>query len=280
MASSTAELRSRAAPHGADGARLLVAKVDHVATIEMAEPERRNALSLAMLDALSASLTTAITDTATRAIVLSAQGPAFCAGHDLKELSSHRADSDNGRAFFETTFGLCADLMQLIANSPKPVIAAVEGIATAAGCQIVASCDLAVAGDHARFCTPGVQIGLFCATPMVALSRAVSRHHALEMLLLGEAVPASEAYRFGLVNRVVPAGTALAAALDLARRIALVSPGAVTTGKAAFAKQSGLPLDEAYKAMSAVMVENLLQADAREGISAFLDKRKPHWTAT
>ena len=167
----------------------------------MARPQARNALSLAMIEALQAGLARLQSDPAVSVIVLAAQGPAFCAGHDLKELSSHRADTDGGRAFYALTMRTCADLMQAIVACPKPVIAAVQATATAAGCQLVATCDLAIAADSASFCTPGVNIGLFCSTPMVALSRNVSRKRAMELLLLGEMLPADEAVSWGLVNR-------------------------------------------------------------------------------
>jgi enoyl-CoA hydratase/carnithine racemase len=248
-----------------------------VAIFTLTDPDRRNALSEAMLRALLHAFHEVAHDSSVRAIIVAAEGSVFCAGHDLKELTAHRRESDEGRDNFVNTFALCSALMQTVVASHKPVIAAVEGMATAAGCQFVASCDLAVAGERAGFCTPGVNIGLFCATPMVALSRAVSRHHALEMLLLGETVPASEAFRIGLVNRVVPEGMALAEALTLARRIATKSPEAIAVGKAAFTRQADLPLAAAYEQMSRVMVDNLLGADAIEGIGAFLERRPARW---
>jgi enoyl-CoA hydratase/carnithine racemase len=248
-----------------------------VAIFTLADPGRRNALSEAMLRALLHAFHEVAHDSSVRAIVIAAEGSVFCAGHDLKELTAHRRETDEGRGSFDNVFALCSALMQTVVASAKPVIAAVEGMATAAGCQLVASCDLAVAGERAGFCTPGVNIGLFCATPMVALSRAVSRHHALEMLLLGDPIPASEAFRIGLVNRVVPEGKALSEALALAGRIASKSPEAVATGKAAFTRQADLPLAAAYEQMSRVMVDNLLGADAVEGIGAFLEKRPAQW---
>lgn len=254
-------------------------RVGAVTRLTLADPARRNALSRAMLLELRAALAEAAEDRNCRTILLAAEGKVFCAGHDLKEFTAHRADSDGGRAFFEEVLGLCGEVMQAIVASPKPVIAAVEGMATAAGCQLVASADLAIAGEHAQFCTPGVDIGLFCSTPMVALSRGVSRHHALEMLLTGDAIPASDAFRFGLVNRIVPAGEAVSAALALATRIATKSPLALATGKAAFNAQLERPLAEAYAQMGRVMTENLLAADATEGIGAFLGKRAPEWPA-
>ena len=241
---------------------------DGVALITLDRPAQRNALSLAMLQALSAALARAED---ARAVVLLAEGPAFCAGHDLRELTAARAEADGGRAFFTRTMAACAAAMRAVAEHPVPVIAAVEGIATAAGCQLVASCDLAVAAPTAKFCTPGVDIGLFCSTPAVALSRNVGRKQAMEMLLTGRLVPAEEAAAMGLVNRVVP--DARAAALELAAGIAARGETTIRLGKAGFRAQEGRALQEAYDIASAVMVENLMAADAREGIDAFLNKR-------
>ncbi len=248
-----------------------------VAVLILNRPASRNSLSRAMLAALQADLAAIAGDDRIRAVVLAANGPAFSAGHDLKELTAHRADPDGGEAFFKECMAACGAVMQAVAGLPQPVMAAVEGVATAAGCQLVATCDLAVAGETARFATPGVDIGLFCSTPAVALSRAVSSKPAMEMLLLGEMVPAEEARRIGLVNRVVPAGQALDAAMGLARRITSRSAVAVRMGKRAFNRQLGLPLPDAYEAAGAVMVENLLAEDAAEGIGAFVGKREPVW---
>lgn len=248
-----------------------------VATATLARPETRNALSLVMIEALHRAIDDLGADQDVRAIVLAGDGPAFCAGHDLKEMSAHRADSDGGRGFYETTMRRCAAMMQAIIACPKPVIAAVEATATAAGCQLVATCDLAVAGEAARFCTPGVNIGLFCSTPMVALSRNVPRKRAMEMLLLGETITAREAAEHGLVNRVVPGEEVRGEALSMARRIAAKSPVTVTIGKAAFYRQLEVGLAEAYDYAATVMVENMMKADAQEGIEAFLAKRKPEW---
>jgi enoyl-CoA hydratase/carnithine racemase len=209
--------------------------------------------------------------------VLTGKGPAFSAGHDLKELTAHRGDGDGGRAFFTDTMRDCSRLMQAIVASPKPVIAAVTGTATAAGCQLVATCDLAVAGETARFATPGVNIGLFCSTPMVALSRNVSRKRAMEMLLLGEMLPARAAAEYGLVNRVVADAEVLEEALAMARQIASKSRATVAIGKAAFYRQLEAPLAEAYDYAGAVMVENMMDRDAEEGMCAFIDKRAPTW---
>jgi enoyl-CoA hydratase/carnithine racemase len=248
-----------------------------VAVLTLNRPASRNSLSRAMLAALAEQFAAIGADDGVRAVVLAANGPAFSAGHDLKELTARRGDPDGGEAFFRECMAACGAVMQAVAGLPQPVVAAVEGVATAAGCQLVATCDLAVAGETARFATPGVDIGLFCSTPAVALSRAVARKPAMEMLLLGEMVPAEEARRIGLVNRVVPAGQALAAAMDLARRIASRSSVAVRMGKHAFNRQLGLPLPDAYEAAGAVMVENLLAEDAAEGIGAFIGKRQSVW---
>lgn len=248
-----------------------------VATLTLARPQQRNALSEAMMAALSGALADIAEDPGVRAVVLAAEGPVFSAGHDLKEIQSHRGDADRGRTYFEDVLKRCAALMTAIVRLPQPVVAAVEGMATAAGCQLVASCDLAVAGAAARFCTPGVNIGLFCHTPMVALTRNLSPKHAMEMLLLGEWVEAEEAARMGLVNRVAPAGEALASAQALARRIADKSQVPVKLGKAAFYAQAEMGLDDAYAYASRVMAQNMLARDADEGISAVLAKRQPQW---
>ncbi|MFC5391687.1 enoyl-CoA hydratase [Bosea vestrisii] len=250
---------------------------DGIATLTLNRPEARNPLSEAMLAALSETLAAVANDRSVRAVVLAAAGPVFSAGHDLKEMSARRADPDRGRAYFADILGRCSGVMQQITALPQPVIAAVEGTATAAGCQLVASCDLAVAGEAARFCTPGVHIGLFCSTPMVALSRNLSAKHAMEMLLLGEMVPAQDAARMGLVNRVVPAGEALAEAKRLAAIIASKSAATVKVGKRAFYEQREMGLKTAYDHASAVMVENILARDAEEGIGAFMEKRQPDW---
>ena len=245
---------------------------DGVALLVLDRPQARNALSIAMLEALAAALEAAQD---ARCIVLAANGPAFCAGHDLRELTAARADADGGRAFFARTMGLCSQVMRQVVEHPVPVVAAVEGIATAAGCQLVASCDLAVAAPGARFCTPGVDIGLFCSTPAVALARNIPRKAAMEMLLTGRMVGAEEAHGLGLVNRI--AQDARAAALELASQVAARSAVTIRMGKAGFNRQMAQPLAEAYDSASCVMVENMLAADAAEGIGAFLEKRHPHW---
>ena len=271
---------SQSVNQSAQGADIgFVSRIDHgaVAHLALARPASRNALSLHMMGALANHLSDISRDPAVLCVVLSGEGPAFCAGHDLREITAGRAAPDESHALFEETMGRCSCLMQQIAALPQPVIAAIEGVATAAGCQLVATCDLAVAGAHARFCTPGVDIGLFCSTPGVALGRAVAPKHAMEMLLTGDMIGVEDAHRFGLVNRIVPQGQALEAALAWAAHIASKSPQALRMGKATFRRQMACPLPEAYDLAARAMVENLLKADAREGIGAFLDKRAPTW---
>lgn len=237
-----------------------------------------NALSIAVLENLLEALHAARDDKAVRVIIIDAAGKLFSAGHDLKEMTAHRGDLDRGRAFYATTMRLCADVMQAVVNHPKPVIAGVDGLATAAGCQLVASCDLAICSDSSTFCTPGVNIGLFCSTPMVALSRNVSRKQAMEMLLTGETIDASTAREFGLINRVVPKQYLNQIVMKYAQIIATKSPLTLKTGKEAFYRQAEMSLSDAYDYAASVMVENMMARDAEEGISAFLDKRQPEWT--
>jgi enoyl-CoA hydratase/carnithine racemase len=248
-----------------------------IAILTLNRPQARNSLSEALLEALRDALSAIAHDRAVRVVVLAAQGPAFSAGHDLKELNAHRSSEDRGRAYFEHIMSLCSRVMQQIVTLPQPVIAAVQATATAAGCQLVASCDLAVASQAAKFATPGVNIGLFCSTPMVALSRNVSRKHAMQMLLTGDLISAEEAARIGLVNEVVPAGQERAAALKLAEKIAAKSMLTVEIGKEAFYRQAEMSLADAYDYASHVMVENMLARDAEEGISAFIEKREAKW---
>jgi enoyl-CoA hydratase/carnithine racemase len=262
----------------ADGAPCLLREDrGRVALLTLNRPESRNSLSEAMLNAILAAVEDISTSKRISAIVIAAAPPAFCAGHDMREMTARRSDPDRGRAFFEMLMGLCSSVMQAIVRCPKPVIAAVTGTASAAGCQLVASCDLAVAGASAQFATPGVNIGLFCSTPMVALSRNVSRKHAMEMLLLGESASAEQARHMGLVNRVVADEDVLAEALAMAERIAAKSSATVAIGKEAFYRQVEMPLSEAYDYASRVMAENMLIGDAEEGIGAFLEKRTPRW---
>jgi enoyl-CoA hydratase/carnithine racemase len=230
-----------------------------------------------MLAQLSNTFAQAALDPSVRAIVLAANGPAFCAGHDLKEITAARAGEDNGKAYFEALFATCASLMQLIVRNPKPVIAEVATVATAAGCQLVASCDLAVAADSARFATPGVNIGLFCSTPMVALSRNVASKHAMEMLLTGDMISAQKAQQIGLINQVCSAEELTEQSMAMAAKIAAKSTMTVAVGKRAFYEQAEMPLEDAYNYASKVMVDNMLKHDAEEGIGAFIEKRSPEW---
>ena len=269
-----------AAPSAADPETDLILEAmpePGVAEIVLNRPEARNSLSLATLEALDRAFARASANPDVKAVVLAAYGPAFSAGHDLKEITTHRDDLDGGRAFYAHAMAACARLMQGIMACPKPVIAAVQGTATAAGCQLVATCDLAVAAEEARFCTPGVNIGLFCSTPMVALTRNVPRKRAMEMLLLGEMIDARQAADWGLVNRVVPQSMVREAALSFARQIASKSPLTVAIGKRTFYDQLERPVAEAYDLAARVMVENLLARDAAEGIAAFVEKRPPTW---
>lgn len=237
-----------------------------------------NVLSIAMMEALHAEFDAVATSKDIRVVVLAATGKLFSAGHDLKEMTAHREDDDRGRAFFERTIRLCGDLMLKITRLPQAVIAEIDGLATAAGCQLVASCDLAICTDSSTFCTPGVNIGLFCSTPMVALTRAAHRKQAMEMLLTGETIDASTAKDFGLVNRIVPQQYLRQVVDKYAAVIASKSPQALKIGKEAFYRQREMPLDEAYAYASRVMTDNMMARDAAEGIDAFLAKRAPVWT--
>lgn len=249
-----------------------------VARLTMNRPQARNSLSLAMLDRLHSAIYALGNDNSIHVIILTGNGPAFCAGHDLKEITAARATEDGGRAFFEKTISACARLMQAIVTCPKPVIAQVQGIATAAGCQLVTSCDLAIASDTARFATPGVNIGLFCSTPMVALSRNVSRKAAMEMLLTGDMIDADTALKYGLLNRVVAPDELVAATTALAEKIASKAPATLRIGKEAFYAQAEMGLSDAYRYASDVMVMNMMEPDAKEGIGAFIEKRGPRWS--
>jgi enoyl-CoA hydratase/carnithine racemase len=260
-----------------NGPLLLEAREGGVLTLTMNRSADRNPLSEALIERLYACLSRTAADQTVKVVVLASLGPVFCAGHDLKEITVRRSDGDGGAAYFAGLMQRCSALMQAIVAQPQPVVAAVEGLATAAGCMLVASCDLAVAGTAARFCTPGVQIGLFCSTPMVALSRNLSPKHAMEMLLSAEPIGADSAFRFGLVNRIVEAGRALADAQEWAQAIAGKSPHALRVGKPAFYAQRSMSLAEAYAYAGPIMAANLLHAEACEGIAAVLDKRRPVW---
>jgi enoyl-CoA hydratase/carnithine racemase len=250
---------------------------DGVVTLTLNTPRNLNALSLAMLEALVAELEAIASDERAQVVVLAGVGPALSAGHDLKEMQAHRNDCDRGRGYYVELFARCSALMQAIVALPKPVIAAIEGVATAAGCQLVAASDLAIAGDKARFGLSGVNFGLFCSTPLVAVGRAISRKRALEMAMTGRLYSAAEAEHFGLVNRVVAQGRALEEAQALARTIAQQSASTLAIGKRAFYDQIEQPLDEAYAVASVAMIDNLAEPDCVEGMSAFLEKRRPTW---
>jgi enoyl-CoA hydratase/carnithine racemase len=256
---------------------LLRETLGSIAVLTLNRPESRNSLSEGLIGELHAALKEIHDDAKVRAVVIAANGPAFSAGHDMKELTARRGDADRGRGYFAEIMNACSMMMQAIVQLPKPVVAAVQGVATAAGCQLVASCDLAIASEAAGFATPGVDIGLFCSTPMVALSRNVPRKQAMEMLLTGEPVSAQTACDIGLVNRVVAAGTELDAAIALAQKVALKSAYTIKLGKAAFYRQAEMTLADAYRYAAEVMTENMMAHDAEEGIGAFIEKREPKW---
>lgn len=244
-----------------------------VTTLTLNRPQARNSLSQPLLRALLDAFAAIARDDSVRVVIIAAAGPAFCAGHDLKELRAQEFKA----AFTEQLFADCAELMQAIVRLPKPVIAQVHGIATAAGCQLVASCDLAIAASDSRFATPGVNIGLFCSTPMVALTRNVAPKQAMQMLLCGELIDAETALRFGLINEFVAPAEVPARAQALARQLASKSPLTLAIGKEAFYRQMEMPLSEAYTYTREVMIRNLEAQDAQEGIGAFIDKREPTW---
>ncbi len=248
-----------------------------VAVLVLNDPAKLNALSTPMLHALVEAFDTLAADPAVRVVIIRAMGKAFCAGHDLKEIQAARQSPDGGAGAFETLFALCARVMQQIATLPKPVIAQVHGIATAAGCQLAATCDMVVASDAARFGVNGVTIGLFCSTPIVALSRKIPHSAAFELAATGEFLSAARAQTLGLVNRVTSPDALSDETMALAQTLAQKLPAALSIGKAAFAAQTGLPLDQAYAAAGAAMVDNLLNTATSEGISAFLEKRRPNW---
>jgi enoyl-CoA hydratase/carnithine racemase len=250
-----------------------------IAEVTLNRPDAGNSLSMAMLERLSGMLAELESGSHTKVIVISARGRIFCAGHDLKELTAARSQPDRGQAFFSKTMDACAQLMQQIVNHKLPVIASVQGIATAAGCQLVASCDLAVAGRAAQFATPGVHIGLFCSTPMVALSRNIAPKHAMEMLLTGDMVSAEQAQIWGLVNHAVDDAALADETLSLAQKIASKPASTVAIGKTAFYRQAELSLQDAYSYAAEVMVHNMMSKDAEEGISAFIEKREARWNS-
>ncbi|XOZ33816.1 enoyl-CoA hydratase [Halomonadaceae bacterium KBTZ08] len=249
-----------------------------VLRLTLNDTERRNALSMDMLTQLRTALDEAAEDASVRVIILAANGRAFSAGHDLREMTQAHQAPDGGRAFFEDTMAACCGLMQGIVSNPKPVIAEVNGVATAAGCQLVASCDLAYSSPSARFATPGVSIGLFCSSPMVALSRNVGNKAAMEMLLTGQMIDAEQAAAIGLINRAVPDEQLSDYSHGIAQTIASKSSMTLKTGKEAFYRQREMSLAEAYEYTSRVMVDNLMTHDAEEGIKAFIEKREPQWS--
>src|SRR5712691_372369 len=276
--SMTAQSSARAGTRASSAEPVLVREsAGNIAILTLNRPKTRNTLSEAMLAALGDQLTAIAKDRAVRAVVLAATGPAFSGGHDLKELTARRSDPDRGRGYFRHIMLTCSAMMQQIGRLPQPVIAAVQATATAAGCQLVASCDLAVASADAKFGVSGVNIGLFCSTPMVALARNVARKHAMEMLLTGDMISAKDALRIGLVNRVVAPGREREEALALARKIAAKSAHVVKIGKEAFYRQIEMDLARAYDYAAEVMVENMMARDAEEGICAFVEKRAPTW---
>jgi len=256
-----------------DNSFVLESRTGGVATLTLNRPDTRNALSIGMLRALQDALDRIAGDPSIHVVVLAGAGPAFCAGHDLKEMR----DAEFGRDYSSELFDECTRLMLNILGLPKPVIAQVHGVATAAGCQLVASCDLAVAADNARFATPGVNIGLFCSTPMVALSRNIGRKAAMHMLLTGDLIDAGTALGFGLISEIAPAGELVERTMALASKIAAKSPVTLAIGKQAFYRQLELPTADAYAFASNWMVKNLATEDAREGITAFIEKRSPTW---
>lgn len=263
----------------AGGDTILLSELSDAGVLRLTlnDPARRNALSEKMMAAIQSTLDTVADDAAVRVIVLASHGPAFCAGHDLKELTAGRAADDKGKAYFTTIMAQCSTMMQTIVRHPKPVIAEVRGIATAAGCQLVASCDLAYAANEAKFSTPGVHIGLFCSTPMVALSRNVAPKHAMEMLLTGDMVSATRAVEMGLVNAAFAEDELTGAVLAVAAKIASKSSMTVKTGKRAFYEQAEMSLADAYDYAAGIMVDNMLKRDAEEGVNAFLEKRDAVW---
>ena len=245
---------------------------DRIGTVTMNRPEKRNALSVDHMQELTDCFRAIGQDREIAVVILKANGPAFSAGHDLGELIGRPPE------YYRHEFDVCTTLMDTIQNIPQPVIAQVQGIATAAGCQLVATCDLAVAAEGARFATPGVKIGLFCSTPMVAVSRNLPRKKMMEMLLTGEPISAQEALQYGLINRVVPADALASETLALAKRIVVSSPFVVALGKQAFYRQLDMPQPQAYAYAQEVMSQNAMAADAQEGMRAFLEKRQPHWS--
>ena len=257
---------------------LLKSSNDHgILRLTLNDPDNKNALSELMMQELLKAISDASKDNSVKVIVIASTGDVFCSGHNLKEINEAKKADDNGESYYLGLFKTCSSLMQLIINCSKPVIAEVNGIATAAGCQLVASCDLAVSSNSAKFATPGVNIGLFCSTPMVALSRSISKKDSMKMLLTGDMINADEAKRISLINDFVSEKELTKSVMDLAEKISKKSASVVSIGKEAFYKQSELNLFDAYEYTSKVMTENTLKENAKEGIDAFLEKRDPNW---
>ena len=257
---------------------LLKSLNDHgVLRLTLNDPDNKNSLSESMMQKLIEAISEASKDNSVRVVIIASTGDVFCSGHNLKEINEAKKAEDNGESYYLHLFNTCSSLMQLIINCSKPVIAEVNGIATAAGCQLVASCDLAVSSDSSKFATPGVNIGLFCSTPMVALSRNVSKKNSLKMLLTGDMVTADEAKRISLINDFVPENQLRKSVMDLAEKISKKSQAVLKIGKDAFYKQSQLNIEDAYEYTSMVMTKNMMIDDASEGINSFLDKRNPRW---
>ena len=251
---------------------------DSILKITLNNPSQQNTLSLEFINDLKKVIDKADKNDDVKVIILSSSGKVFSAGHNLKEIKSHREDKDQGLQFFTTLINSCSDLMINIINNSKPVIAEVSGIATAAGCQLVASCDLAYASKNSKFATPGVNIGLFCSTPMVALSRVVKNKHSMEMLLTGDFIDADKAKNIGLINNYFSEDSLVSKIREMANKIANKSSQTVKIGKKAFYNQAQMKTDDAYKYASEVMIENMMNQDSDEGISAFLEKREPNWS--
>ncbi len=256
---------------------ILVEKMERVCLLTLNAPDKLNALSEEMIENLSENLKSVGTDSSINAIILQGAGKAFCAGHDLKEMTLHRQKEDGGKEYFNWLFKKCAMMMMEISRIPKPVIAQVHGVAAAAGCQLVASCDLAIASQNATFGVNGVNIGLFCSTPMVALSRNISRKKTFEMLVTGDFMNADEAEKAGLVNKVTDLQDLSSETLEMATKISNKLSSAIKIGKEAFYKQIELPVQGAYEYTAQVIAENMLHRDTEEGIAAFLEKRTPEW---
>ena len=250
---------------------------DGIYRLTLNNPVNHNVLSEKMISNMQDFLEESINNNKIRVVIISAEGPTFSAGHDLKELTKGRQNLDKGKSYFKTIMKNCSKLMQTIVNNPKPIIAEINGVATAAGCQLVASCDLAYASSISKFATPGVNIGLFCSTPMVAVSRNISNKHSMEMLLAGDLISADEAETIGLINKSIAAPLLKAKTLEIAKKISKKSALTLKIGKEAFYKQINMNLSDAYDYASNVMVENMLKLDAEEGIEAFINKRKPNW---